>query len=248
MDTRIASYLRASIAEGRETERIGPFLASFSGGTRNPFLNYAIPDDGSDPSAADVAGLIDAYERRDLKPRLEYLTSCAPRVEETLRAAGFAIEGRLALMLADDRSVDAHPPPGIELLAPTTDDELRGVRQVQHEAYADPDPVDDAAIARLRRNLAGGAGAVLARSVDDGEPAGAGEYTQPIDGVCELTSIAVREPFRRRGIAAAMTSWLLEAARSGGAEVPFLMANEAEERIYGRVGFTTTSQVLHISR
>ncbi len=248
MDTLVERYLRASIAQGRETERIGPFLASFSRSTRNPYLNYAIPDDGAQPSAGDVAGLIDSYERRKLKPRLEYLTSCAPRVEDALLAGGFVVEGRLALMLADDRAVDARPPAGIELLAPTTDDELRGVRQVQHEAYADPDPVDEAAIARLRRNLAGGAGAVLARSIDDSEPAGAGEYTSPIDGVCEVTSIAVREPYRRRGIAAAMTSWLLNEARAAGVTTPFLMADEAEERIYARVGFTTTSRVLHISR
>jgi GNAT superfamily N-acetyltransferase len=248
MDTLIARYLRASIAQGRDTERVGPFLASFSRSSRNPFLNYAIPDDDAEPSAADVAGLIEAYERRELKPRLEYLTSCAPRVEDALLAAAFAVEGRLALMLADDRAVDSPPPAGIELLAPTTDDELRGLRQVQHEAYSDPDPVDDAAIARLRRNLAGGAGAVLARSVADGEAAGAGEYTLPIDGVCEVTSIAVREQYRRRGIAAAMTSWLLGEARAAGVTTPFLMANEAEERIYSRVGFTTTSRVLHISR
>jgi GNAT superfamily N-acetyltransferase len=248
MDSLIAKYLRASIDEGRETERIGPILASFSRSSRNPFLNYAIPDDGAEPSAADVAGLIDAYERRNLQPRLEYLTSCAPRVEEALLTAGFAIEGRLALMLADERAIDAMPPPGIELLAPTSDVELRGIRLVQKEAYGDPDPVDDAAISRLRSNLGRGAGAVLARCVEDGEAAGAGEYTLPIDCVCEVTSIAVRVAYRRRGIAAAMTSWLLREARAAGVTTTFLMANEAEERIYARIGFTTSSPVLHISR
>lgn len=247
-DRNIQRYLRASIAQGRDTERAGPFLASFSSSTRNPFLNYAIPDDGAEPSTTDVAALIEAYEQRGLRPRLEYLTSCAPAVEESLLAAGFTIEGRLALMLADERPLDALVPPGFELLRPTTADELRDLRLVQHEAYEDPDPVDEAAIERLRRNLEDGAGAVLGLASSDREPAGAGEYTNPIGGVSEITSIAVREPFRRRGIAAAMTSWLLNEARAAGVTTPFLMANEAEERIYARVGFTTTSRVLHISR
>jgi len=246
-DRLVQRYLRASIQQGRNTLRAGPFLASFSPPSRNPYFNYAIPDDGAEPTAADVAALIEAYESRALRPRLEYLTSCAPGVEAPLLAAGFSVEGRLALMLAAANDVDAPVPPGIELVRPATPDELRGLRQVQHEAYDDPEPVDDAAIDRLRRNLASGAGAVLART-SEGDPVGAGEFTPPIEGVSEITSIAVREPYRRRGIAAAVTSWLLRGARKAGGSTPFLMANEAEERIYARVGFTTTSRVLHISR
>ncbi len=54
----------------------------------------------------------------------------------------------------------------------------------------------------LRANLAGGAGAVLARTTDSREPVGA----------------------------------------------PFLMASEAEARVYARVGFRPIGTVLHISR
>jgi GNAT superfamily N-acetyltransferase len=245
----IQAYLRASISDGREIERIGPFLASFTRSSRNPFLNYAIPDDAAQPSGAEVAALIAAYERRGLRPRLEYLTSCAPLTEPVLLSGGFAVEGRLALMVAGDvAAIDAPAPSDIELLRPTTDEELRGLRLVQQEAYDDPEPVDQAQIDRLAANLAAGAGAVLARVTDGGEPCGAGEWTPAIDGVAEIVGIAVRVPFRRRGIAAAVTARLLRDARASGVTVPFLMANEAEERIYARVGFTTISRVLHISR
>ena len=137
---------------------------------------------------------------------------------------------------------------GIELLSPVTDDELRGVRIVQHEAYEDPDPVDGASVARLRANLADGAGAILALQVDDQEPVGAGEFTQPIDGVSEIAGIAVRASWRRRGIAAAVTARLLDDARRAGVRTPFLMANEAEARVYARVGFEPVSEVLLIAR
>jgi GNAT superfamily N-acetyltransferase len=243
----ITAYLRRSIAEGRESERVGPFLASFSRTSTNPFLNYAIPDDGTDPTTADIQRLIDAYAERGLRPRLEYLPGCAPRVEAALAAAGFVGEGRPALMVAGPAR-DVVLPDGIELLQPASDDELRGLRLVQQEAYDDPDPVDDSTVDRLRASLEHGAGAILARQVPDGEPVGAGEFTQPIDGVSEITSIAVRAPWRRRGIAAAVTARLLGDARRAGVETPFLMANETEARVYTRVGFEQISEVLHISR
>jgi GNAT superfamily N-acetyltransferase len=243
----ITAYLRRSIAEGRDSERIGPFLASFSRTSTNPFLNYAIPDDGADPTATEVQRLIGAYAARGLRPRLEYLPGCAPQVEAALVAAGFVGEGRPALMIAGPAR-DVVLPDGIELLHPVSDDELRGLRLVQHEAYDDPDPVDEGTVHRLRANLEHGAGAILARQVVDQEPVGAGEFTQPIDGVSEITSIAVRATWRRRGIAAAVTARLLGDARHAGVETPFLMGNEAEARVYARVGFEQITEVLHISR
>lgn len=246
-DTAIAAYLRRSIIEGRDHERIGPFTASFSRGSSNPFLNYAIPDDGAQPTPDDMASLVDAYEARELQPRLEYLPAIAPDVERALLAAGFTVEGRLVLMVPGPPA-GGLPPVDIELLIPSADDELRGLRTVQHEAYDDPEPITDASIARLRANLQDGAGAILARTIDGGQPVGAGEFTGPIDGVSEITSIAVREAWRRRGIAAALTTRLLEDARVAGVMTPFLMANEVESRVYARVGFEPISEVLHISR
>lgn len=77
MDARIQAYLRGAAARGRETERIGPFFATFDNASDNPFLNYAIPDDGAQPSAAEVQALAEAYARRGLRPRLEYLRGAA---------------------------------------------------------------------------------------------------------------------------------------------------------------------------
>jgi hypothetical protein len=51
VDARVQAYLRGVAARGRETERIGPFLATFDRASDNPFLNYAIPDDGARPPA-----------------------------------------------------------------------------------------------------------------------------------------------------------------------------------------------------
>jgi GNAT superfamily N-acetyltransferase len=245
----IHAYLRTSVRRWRDSEQVGPFLASYSRTSSSPYLNYAIPDDEAEPSPADVAGLIDVYSRRSLKPRLEYVPELAPKVERALLAEGFRTEARLALMEfgADDASGPVVPA-GIELVTPSSTDELLAVRAVQHEAYDDAEPPGEEEVRSLQRNMASGGGAVLARTVVDRVPVGAGEFTAIVNRVTEVTSIGVRPAYRRRGIAAAMTGWLARAARASGGTSLFLMADEPEERIYARVGFITMGTVLHISR
>jgi GNAT superfamily N-acetyltransferase len=139
-------------------------------------------------------------------------------------------------------------PPGIELVAPSTEVEFRGVAEVQWEAYEESDPIPDSAVAGLRRTAETGGVVVLARDAETGEPAGAGLCVAPYDGVTELAAIGVREQFRRRGIAAAMAGWLTDAALAKGMILVFLMAHGADEaRIYARAGFAEQGEVLHIS-
>lgn len=128
MDSRIQAYLRFAASHQRDTQQIGPFLATFNRHNPNPFLNYAIPDDGATPSKSDVAALITAYEscsssshslREYRIPRLEYVQRLAPAVEPALTAAGFTIEGCLPLMTCTPGAEQPLPiPPGIELLLP----------------------------------------------------------------------------------------------------------------------------------
>ncbi len=248
MDASIQAYLRVAASRAREVERIGPFLATFSRSSQNPFLNYAIPDDGAAPSPGDVAALIDAYRRRGLAPRLEYLPGLAPLVEAALLAGGFSIEGRLPLMVCPPGQLrDAPVPAGIEVIAPRSDAELLALLTAQNEAYGEGPP-SPAALAEQRASLAAGGIAALARDISTGEPAGGGVCTVPANHTTELAGVGVREKFRRRGIAGALTSRLARDAFAAGITTVFLMAaHEAEARLYARVGFSQTSEALHIS-
>ncbi|WP_338059618.1 hypothetical protein [Amycolatopsis vancoresmycina] len=84
----IQTYVRKTAPRGRATERVGPFLAIFSPDTAHPMLNYAIPDDGAKPTAAEIDALTEAYRRRDLLPRLEYFTDVAPDLENCWSTRG----------------------------------------------------------------------------------------------------------------------------------------------------------------
>lgn len=249
MESRIQSYLRVAASHRRDVEQIGPFLATFTPHSDNPYINYAIPDDGAAPTAAEVATLIEAFELRDLQPRFEYITQLAPAVEPALLAAGFVVESRTPLMTCTPGQEQPQPtPPSIELILPTSDNELLGMIAAQNEAYDAPPP-DPEAVARMRANLADGQIAVFAREIATGESVGGGVCTVPYQGLTEVAGIGVRSAFRRRGVAAALTVRLTQAAFDAGVTLAFLMAaGEDEQRIYARAGFTTIGDVLHISR
>jgi GNAT superfamily N-acetyltransferase len=246
LESKIQDALRHHAPRGREAEQIGPFLATFSRDSDNPYLNYAIPNDDATPSADDVSCLVASYRAHDRKPRLEYIPSIAPAVEPALHGAGFEEESRTPLMRCVTPAFAV--PDGIELVAPRTLEEFRGAAQVQWEAYGESGPLAQHAVDSLRQTAEGGGVVVLARDAESGEPAGAGLCVAPHEGVTELAAVGVRESFRRKGIAAAMTGWLARTAYDRGMELVFLMAHgPGEARIYGRAGFVEIGEVLHIS-
>jgi hypothetical protein len=104
---RIQSYLRVAAPRGRDHAKIGPFLATFNRETDNPYLNYAIPDEDAAPSGIDIDSLVEAYEARSRKPRLEYIPSIAPAAEPALLAYGFEVEYRTPPMIHRSRDAEA---------------------------------------------------------------------------------------------------------------------------------------------
>ena len=245
MELGIQGYLRRAAGRGREVEGVGPFLATFTPGSANPFLNYAIPDEGAVPALEEVAALVAAFGRRQLVPRLEYLGQLAPAVEPALLAAAFSVDERMPLMVcAAERfrlpALDA----GIELLTPMSDAEIFALLTAQNEAYGEALP-EAAEVERLHALLAAGGIAVLARDRLTGAAVGGGLCNVPFEGTTELTSVGVRPAYRRRGVAAALTARLVQLAWAAGISTVFLMAaHEAEARIYARVGFQQIGEVL----
>jgi predicted GNAT family acetyltransferase len=246
-DADIQAYIRSGVGRGRESERIGPFLATFTGHSDNPYLNYAIPDDGATPSPTDVAALVAAYRRRNRLPRLEYMASLSPAVEVALTGAGFAVEGRLPILVCTpDSARDLPVPAGIALIAPACDDDIRAMIAAQNEAYGEGRPGPEEVAAR-RANLAAGGLAVLARDATTGEPAGGATCDVPLHGVTELAGVGVRPAFRRRGIAGAMTARLVRDALARGVTTIFLTPAGEAEGVYTRAGFVRVSEQVHIS-
>jgi GNAT superfamily N-acetyltransferase len=247
VDAAIQRYIRTAAVRGREVEQVGPFLATFSPHSPSPYLSYAIPSDGADPSAADVAALRTAYERRERVPRLEFLPSVAPAAEAALAAGGFIVEARPPLMTcAPGEAPDLAPPDGVELVLPESDDELRAGSTVAHIAFGEPEP-DRSAIRSTRALLDSGGIVVLARTTD-GEAVGWGVCTGPAERTTEVAGIATSEAHRRRGIAGAVVARVTREAFARGVTTAFLTpGDEGAGRVYTRAGYRPRSEMLHMS-
>ena len=59
-----------------------------------------------------------------------------------------------------------------------------------------------------------------------GEPAGGASYMRPIDNVTEIAGIATRKPFRRLGVAAALTAYATGRAFGEGVNLDCLTAGD----------------------
>jgi GNAT superfamily N-acetyltransferase len=176
---------------------------------------------------------------RDLRPRLEFVAECAPGLEEALAAAGFELEARIPVMTcarADARAVAL--PAGVSLGPVTDGADMRAYLEVQAEAFGQPPPSEEE-LAQAKPPARG----LLARA--DGAGAGAGVHTAVAEGVSEIAGIGVRERFRRRGIAGAITAAAAAAAFAEGAELCFLTpGDDGAERVYARAGFARTGTTM----
>jgi GNAT superfamily N-acetyltransferase len=143
----------------------------------------------------------------------------------------------------------SHPAPeNIELTLAFSDYQLRQVAEAQTEAYGQVETTDHD-VARLRRTVTQGGLVGLALDRNTGLGVGGGLCAPPHDGVSELAAVGVRSPYRRRGIATALTVLLTRACPDYGISTPFLTpAGEQEERIYQSAGYRPVTEMLHISQ
>jgi GNAT superfamily N-acetyltransferase len=242
----LQAYLRAVAAQGRERRDAGGFEVFVNPQRDAPMSNYAIPRDGLEPTPGDVAELVAAFEAAHRLPRLEYVPATAPAAEPALLAAGFEVELRTSVLTCTPDTLVRGPlPAGAELEALEGGTPLRDVdamTRVQAEAFGDEHVPLDRPPAWLGHHLA-----TLARV--EGEPAGGGMTLAVAWGTTELVGIAVAEPFRRRGLARAITADLAARAFEAGAGSAFLTpGDEAAERVYAGAGFRPTDEMLHLRR
>ncbi|GIF08159.1 GNAT family N-acetyltransferase [Actinoplanes siamensis] len=247
MDLRIQRSVVANLGNRPDAIQAGPFVLGLDLSTDSPHINYATPVPGAGITAGDVRALVAAFG--DRKPRLEYVVSCAPELEGLLVDAGFAVESRNEYLVCSPGTLTAVPsPPGFSIFSPDTDEELAAMISAQNEAFGGPFSASPEDVRRYRRNRSLGAVQVAARA-DDGEPAGGGSAVAPDEGLAEVGGIAVRQPFRRRGLAGAITAEITARLFAGGADVAWLEASGDDSgRVYERIGYRPAGQRLYIAK
>jgi ribosomal protein S18 acetylase RimI-like enzyme len=139
--------------------------------------------------------------------------------------------------MASEAPAEVDVPAEIVVVAPGSE-HVAGLLGAQMEAFGEQPPADE--------RVAGWDGRAVAAIVG-GEVVGGASWTRVLDGMTEVAGIGVREPFRRRGIAAALTA---EATRQGmaeGAQLAVLVpGHEGAARVYERAGFADASRMIHV--
>ncbi|MFJ4326654.1 GNAT family N-acetyltransferase [Streptomyces tricolor] len=105
MDIQVQSFAVTNLRRRPVVVETGGFVAGFTPGTDNPYLNYATPLPGAKPTEQDVAALIGIFRERGLLPRLEFAPQAAPAVAPALRAAGFGTEAVHAYLVCTPRTL-----------------------------------------------------------------------------------------------------------------------------------------------
>ncbi|NEB36966.1 GNAT family N-acetyltransferase [Streptomyces sp. SID14515] len=247
MANAVQDYARTLTLRSPDHYRVGPFTVRHNPGWELKYANYAIPDREAEPTADEVAALVEAFRRRERLPRLEFLPAWAPAVEPALLAAGFTVENR-APLLACGREDLRTPSPvdGLRIMVPGTEAEFTDAARVQHHGFGGEGEPESGTTDWLRAAAAGDGVAALA--VLDGTPAGAGGCSVAVDGLSELAGLAVAASFRRRGVGAALSAWLTERALDQGCRAVWLEPGDADvERIYTGIGYRRIGEKVNIS-
>lgn len=246
MDIRIQQSVVANLSHRPAPVDVGPFVIGLDPTTTSPHINYATPRPGAAITAADVTALVAAFRAADRQPRLEYVTSCTPDLEALLATAGFTVEARHTYLLCLPNTLQT--PPTLDHLGlhePGTDVQRAALINAQNHAFGDDSVASEADVARLRHQQNTGGVAVMAVT-DDGTCAGGGQAVPPTDAVSEVGGIAVRSPYRRQGLAGAITAEITRRLFTTGADVAWLEASGADSwRVYERAGYRAAGQRLY---
>lgn len=246
---RVQSYFRRVAKRQYDAVPLPPFTLFFHPTDPLPWLNYAIPDADATPDVAPVAAALrSAFAERGRVPRFEFLEAFAPSLAASLAEEGFSEAARPLLMTLEAGALREPPPvPGftIEVLTPRSPlESARRFVSVQRRAFGMPGagPVSEADASWMITSLGEGRGFL---AFFEGEPVGTGMFTHPLDGLTEIAGVSTLEPFRRRGIGAAVTAAAAALAFSRGVSGVLLSAaDERAGRVYGGVGFRPVGNVL----
>lgn len=252
----IDAYLDAVPRPACRTEAIGPFTLFVNDAPG--WRYYARPTPGAGPVTAEDVRRVRVRQRELGMPEAtEWVRDLAPGVGPAARGAGLEVEA-YPLMHLPPRAFVTAGPVDAEVRAITAADDLARVSAAQHIAFANPgtaagdvgveevdavargaDPAVTAFLAdRIERGLT-----IMAAAFVDGEPVAAGAH-QPMDRATEVVGVGCLPAFRRRGLAAAVTSLLVvDAAANGVTSIILSADDEAVARLYGRLGFVRVGTV-----
>lgn len=245
--TQVQQFAVTHLRRRPAAAELGGFVAGFDPGTDSPYVNYATPLPGAEPSAREVAALVAAFRERGLMPRLEFAPEAAPAAATALRAAGFRTEAVHSYLVCTPATLTV-PAFSAAVGTPSADADFAAVDEALAEAFGAPFPTSSEGAERLRRTQESGGAVRFVRLPDGTGCAGGGSCSAPAAGTAELAGLGTRPAHRGRGVAAAVTAALASALFARGASSVWLESSGPDaERVYTRTGFHRAGTRLYLS-
>ena len=246
---RIERYYDTVPRAAARPEELPPLVLFVRQGAGWPY--YARPLLGARAFTAAGVRLVRERQRAlGVPERFEWIDEVTPGLGVAATEAGLVVTRHPLLVLGRHQPVE--PPNGLTIRRATAEDDLMLFSAVAQVGFRHPGTARGAAGVDEARRIAVEPGAgraqfereqlragrtVMVIALADGAPVGVGSH-QPRDGVSEIVGVATLPAFRRRGIAAAITSQLVRDALERGVQTVFLSADDEEiARVYERVGF-----------
>jgi len=250
---RIEANAARAAANGRESLRVGPFLATFHPTSDMIWLNHVVPA----APLAERSFMVEHFEelRRLYRQhgrilRFEFLEALWPGLGPALERWGMELQGRMPFMMCRRGELQAANAPGVEVrwVSASDDDALLAEFALTGKRnFGDTtSQVEPHEVPELRAKLAGDRFRCAAGWIG-GRMAGVG--TMVVLGE-ELAGVGTLPEFRRRGVAVTVSSALLADHFRRGGELAWLSAGDQVARdVYATIGFADAGvQLNYIDR
>jgi len=250
MITRVDDYLHAAPLSGSVAEEVGPFTL-FRSTTVWPYYARPVPGSGRTIEPSDVEAVRTRCAELGIPLSFEWVVETCPSLSAAAAAAGLTVVEHPLLVLERDDFRPVTAGARCEIL-PADETLVRQGRAVASLAFGDPGTavgaagpaerdakaaeIPDDMIKGLLGRARDGVTVSAAAFTDDGLVAN-GQH-QPVGSTTEIVGVATLPAMRRRGLAAAVTSTLVEHAFAHGVDLVLLSAeSDAVAAVYERVGF-----------
>ncbi|NEA34230.1 GNAT family N-acetyltransferase [Streptomyces sp. SID13031] len=248
--SRVDEYLHAAPLSGATGQQVGPFTL-FRSTTVWPYYARPVPGSTATVTVADLEKLRARCEELKLPLSLEWVVDTCPSLAPAAAEAGLEVHEYPLLVLerADFTPVTTSLDCQILTASP---DVLRQARAVADTAFGTPGTAigdggpeardvtaagitDDMVAALVERAEAG---VSITAGVFSNQGMLASGVHQPVGTTSEIVGVATLPAMRRQGLAAAITTRLVEHALANGVDLVLLSAeSDAVAAVYERVGF-----------
>lgn len=248
---RLDACLDAAPRTAARVETVGPFTVFVKQGAGWPY--YARPTPGAAAfTTADVRAVRERQREIGVPEAFEWVEELAPDLAGAVEATGLEVTHCPLMVLEPEGFRPMPAPSGARIRIVAAGDDLAIAHAIAMVAFAnagtDAGPIGEEALDEIvaglepafltyvSERIARGT-SVTALAEIDGRPAAVGSHN-PVGDASEIVGVGTLPAFRRRGLGAALTSVLVEDARSRGISDVLLSAGgEAVARVYARIGF-----------